>query len=213
MPAATGGNGPLIYSLTPSVPGLRFSPQTRQLTGTPTSAGSYSMIYRVTDADDNTADIDADTISFTITVVVPDTAPSFSDSVSNLDYTVGTAVSSPALPAATGGNGALTYYLTPTVPGLSFTQATRRLTGTPTAAGTYNVTYRVTDEDANTANFDSDNILFTITVVMPLIDYDADDDGTDRGFQSGAARRHQAMTQTEMGRQQRCRPLLRRRVP
>ena len=177
LPAATGGNGPLIYSLTPAVPGLRFSPQTRQLTGTPASPGTYSMTYGVTDDDDNTADIDADTISFTITVIVPDTAPSFSGGASDLDYTVGTPVSGPALPIATGGNGALTYYLTPAVPGLTFAQATRQLTGAPTAAGTYNMTYRVTDADANTANFDSDTIWFTITVVVPDIDYDVDRDG------------------------------------
>ena len=177
LPAAMGGNGPLIYSLTPAVPGLRFSPQTRQLVETPTSPGSYSMTYRVTDADDNTADIDADTISFTIKVIAPDTAPSFSDGVSHLDYTLGTAISGLILPAATGGNGALTYFLTPAVPGLTFAQATRQITGIPTAVGTYNLTYRVTDADANTSSFDSDAILFAITVAMPLIDYDADDDG------------------------------------
>ena len=48
LPAATGGNGPLIYTLTPAVPGLKFSPQTRQLTGTPASPGTYSMTYGVT---------------------------------------------------------------------------------------------------------------------------------------------------------------------
>ena len=177
LPAATGGNGPLIYSLTPTVPGLRFSPQTRQLTGTPMSPGAYSMTYGVTDADDNTADIDADTISFTITVIAPDTAPSFSDGVSDLNYTVGTAISSATLPTATGGNGMLTYFLTPTVPSLRFAQATRQLTGTPTAAGTYNMTYRGIDADANTADIDADTIWFTITVVVPAIDYDVDSDG------------------------------------
>ena len=177
LPAATGGNGSLVYSLTPAVSGLRFSPQTRQLTGTPTSPGTYNMTYRVTDADDNTADVDADSISFTIIVITPDTAPRFSSGASDLDYTLGTPVSGPALPIATGGNGALTYYLTPAVPGLTFTQATRQLTGTPTTAGTYNMTYRVTDSDANTADFDSDTIWFTITVVVPDIDYDVDGDG------------------------------------
>ena len=177
FPAATGGNGSLVYSLTPAVSGLRFSPQTRQLTGTPTSPGTYNMTYRVTDADDNTADADADSISFTIIVITPDTAPRFSGRASDLNYTVGAPVSGPALPIATGGNGALTYYLTPAVPGLTFTQATRQLTGTPTSPGTYNMTYRVTDADANTADFDSDTIWFTITVVVPDIDYDVDGDG------------------------------------
>lgn len=177
LPAATGGNGTLVYSLRPAVPGLRFSPQTRSLTGTPASPGSYNMTYSVTDVDDNTGSTDADAISFTITVTMPDTAPRFSGGVPNLDYTVGTAVSGSPLPAAAGGNGTLTYYLTPAVPGLTFAQSTRHLAGTPTAVGTYNMTYRVTDADDNTATFDSDTILFTITVAMQLIDYDADDDG------------------------------------
>ncbi len=177
FPAATGGNGSLIYSLTPSVSGLRFSPQTRQLTGTPTSPGTYNMTYRVADADDNDAATDTDAISFTITVVVPDTPPRFSENVSNLEFTAGEATSSTTLPAATGGNGELTYYLTPAVPGLTFSQATRQLTGTPTAIGTYNMTYRVTDADDNIAEIDADTVWFTITVAMPLIDYDADDDG------------------------------------
>ena len=177
LPAATGGNGPLIYSLTPTVPGLRFSPETRQLTGTPMSPGTYSMTYGVMDADGNTADIDADTISFTITVIAPDSAPSFSDGVSNLDYTVGKAISGLILPAATGGNGALTYFLTPAVPGLTFVQATRQLMGTPTAAGTYNMTYRVTDADGDSTEIDADIIWFTITVLVSAIDYDVDGDG------------------------------------
>ena len=177
LPAATGGNGSLVYALTPSVQGLRFSPQARSLTGTPASAGTYAMIYRVTDADDNTTDTDADAISFTITVVMPDTPPRFSGGVSALEYTVGNAVSGPALPAATGGNGAFTYYLTPAVPGLSFDQATRQITGTPASPGTYNMTYRVTDGDANTADLDADVLRFTITVRVPDIDYDTDGDG------------------------------------
>ena len=49
LPAATGGNGTLTYSLAPNVPGLVFDPATRQLTGTPTMAGVQAMTYTVTD--------------------------------------------------------------------------------------------------------------------------------------------------------------------
>ena len=63
LPEATGGNGTLTYSLSPDVPGLTFDTDSRQLTGTPSTAGVYDMTYTVTDADGDT-----DTLSFTVTV-------------------------------------------------------------------------------------------------------------------------------------------------
>ena len=63
LPEASGGNAPLSYSLSPNVPGLTFNATTRQLSGTPSTAGTYAMTYTVTDEDDDT-----DTLSFTITV-------------------------------------------------------------------------------------------------------------------------------------------------
>ena len=74
-------------------------------------------------------------------------------------YTVGTAIDALTLPEASGGNGTLAYSLSPNVPGLSFNAATRQLTGTPSTAGTYAMTYTVTDEDD-----DTDTLGFTITV-------------------------------------------------
>ena len=64
LPAATGGNGSLVYSLTPSIPGLTFDAGTRTLYGAPRQAGTYHMRYRATDEDG-----DADSQSFTIAVV------------------------------------------------------------------------------------------------------------------------------------------------
>lgn len=57
LPAATGGNAPLTYSLTPEVPGLEFLPAARMLSGTPTAAaeGVHAMTYRVEDADGDVA--------------------------------------------------------------------------------------------------------------------------------------------------------------
>ena len=74
-------------------------------------------------------------------------------------YTEGTPIAAFTLPAASGGDGTLTYGLRPTVPGLRFDLNTRRLSGTPTSAGTYDMTYTATDADG-----DSDSLLFTITV-------------------------------------------------
>ena len=94
----------------------------------------------------------------------PDTAPSFSDTVDDQTYAEGEAVSPLTLPVASGGDGTLSYSLAPTVPGLTFTAATRALSGTPTTAGTYDMTYQAVDGDNNTAASDAATLSFTITV-------------------------------------------------
>ena len=165
LPAATGGNGARRYRLTPTVPGLRFNASTRRLTGTPTRAGTYRMTYRVTDSDTNNRASDSDRRTFTLIVQRRgDFAPYFSTTPAPRTYTVGRAIGSLTLPAARGGNGAKRYTLTPRVRGLTFNARTRRLTGTPTRAGTYRMTYRVTDSDTNTRVSDSDRRTFTLTV-------------------------------------------------
>jgi hypothetical protein len=68
LPEASSGNGTLSYSLTPTVPGLTFATATLTLSGMPNSVGTYAMTYEAVDGDDNTADSDAATLTFTITV-------------------------------------------------------------------------------------------------------------------------------------------------
>ena len=63
LPEASGGEGAFTYALTPEVPGLTFDPETRQLSGTPTTAGSYPLRYTATDEDGASV-----TLSFTVTV-------------------------------------------------------------------------------------------------------------------------------------------------
>ena len=170
LPEASGGNGTLSYSLTPSVPGLTFTAATRALSGTPTTAGTYNMTYQAVDGDANTAVSDAATLTFTITVQEPespDTTPAFADTVHDQTYTEGVGIVPLALPEATGGNGTLSYSLTPTVPGLTFASATHTLSGTPTSTGTYDMTYQAADGDANTAVSDAATLTFTITVQEP----------------------------------------------
>ena len=94
----------------------------------------------------------------------PDTGPSFAGTVADQSYTEGEAITPLTLPAASGGEGSLTYSLRPVPPGLAFDARTRTLSGTPTAAGTYAVDYRVEDGDANAAASDADVLSFTITV-------------------------------------------------
>ncbi len=65
LPAARGGNEPIVYSLSPRVPGLRFDTATRTLIGAPWRIGAYDMTYQ---AEDHESEID--TLSFTVTVTV-----------------------------------------------------------------------------------------------------------------------------------------------
>ena len=69
------------------------------------------------------------------------------------------------LPAATGGDGALSYALSPGLPpGLAFDSSALRVSGTPTeAVGPTELTLSATDEDGDTAT-----LSFTIRVDLPV---------------------------------------------
>ena len=165
LPPAAGGTLPLTYTLTgpngtdlTEVPGLTFAATTRELSGTPSAAGTNTLSYTATDANGATS-----LLSFSVTVNAFPTL----GTQSNLDFTVG--LSTPAtLPEATGDTATLSYTLTgpngtdlseSEVDGLTFTATTRVLSGEPTAAGTYAMTY--TAIDANDATVVQ---TFTVTV-------------------------------------------------
>ena len=59
LPAATGGNGALAYSLSPGLPaGLNFDATTRTVSGTPTASQALTLYtYTATDADGSTASL------------------------------------------------------------------------------------------------------------------------------------------------------------
>lgn len=127
LSTATGGDGTLTYSIgaTPALPGgLTYyapgtalpdtSPPTNAtrggvIAGTPTdraSATTYTLIA---------ADVDGDTATQTFILTVADTVPTFGSRASvswPADARVQTALSV-NLPAARGGNGTLTYTLSP----------------------------------------------------------------------------------------------------
>ena len=170
LPEASGGAGALTYSVTPMVSGLAFDAATRVLGGTPVEAGTYSMTYTATDAGGKTA-----SLSFTVTVV--DRLSFGSLMLPDVSLAQDSAVSGVTLPPAVGGTGALTYRLTPMVPGLTFDAATRVLSGMPTTPGIYPMTYGVTDS-AQAA----DSLNFTIAVVgfgrTTLDDVSYDQDST-----------------------------------
>ena len=158
LPDASGGEGILSYTLDPNIPGLNFDNSQRRLTGSPTALGATSMTYTVIDQDN-----DSSSLTFLLTITAPpppDTNPVFSGTVADRTYQQNSQVNL-QLPFASGGNGNLTYSLTPGIPGLNFDTSTLRLSGTAQTVGVTNLTYRVTDSDG-----DTDTISFTITIVV-----------------------------------------------
>ena len=78
---------------------------------------------------------------------LPPSEPKFgSRTVPDQAFTRGLAIDALTLPQATAGAGIIRYRLTPAIPGLRFASGQRVLSGTPSAAGTYRLTYLATDE-------------------------------------------------------------------
>ena len=176
LPAATGGDiARLGYRLAPALPaGLAFNPATRIISGTP-GVASPRTEYILTAVDHDhtgtTADDDTATLSFTITVRA-NLRPVFAAGagVAPQAYTVGEGARL-ELPAASGGNGVLSYRLTPALPaGLSFDADTRVIDGVPLASlsAPRRYTLTVRDGDGATGAFDTDTLAFAI-VVAPAV--------------------------------------------
>ncbi len=154
LPEASGGNGDLTYNLIPLAmlpAGLEFDSGTRRFSGTPTTAGSTTVLYTATDADGDLA-----RLQFSIEVR-QDLKPRFTESVPYLEFVPDEQITPLTLPEARGGDGDSTYSLTPNSPatmlpaGLEFDGRTRVLNGTPTELGSTTVTYVATDADGDIA--------------------------------------------------------------
>ena len=152
LPAATGGDGALSYALTPALPqGVSFDAATRALSGTPEAplaATHYTYVA-------NDEDRDGASLTFSLAVIA-DLQPEFGPGAAlpDLSYEQGTFIEPLTLPAATGGDGALSYALQPALPqGMHFDKTTRVLSGTPARANesVARYTYTVTDADGDTA--------------------------------------------------------------
>ncbi len=177
LPVATGGTPPLIYSLGTTlgapamIPGLIFDADSRTLSGTPgmtQPSTQYTYVVR-----SSRGGVDQVLVFITITEPIqPDRMPTFGATIAPQTYFTSTAVNV-TLPAASGGNGALTYAITETLPGgLTFTAATRVLNGTPTTVqSVMTYTYTATDSDdgviTTDSNPDSVELPFTITITPP----------------------------------------------
>ena len=143
LPAATGGDTPLGYTATNLPDGLSFTEGTRTIAGTPTTVESPTVTYTVRDADGDEA---IKTFTITVEADLTPTLESIDDSSAKL-----TKVFTLQLPAGSEGDGDLVHDATGLPDGLTFVQSSRTITGTPTSAKDFEVTYTATDEDNDEA--------------------------------------------------------------
>ncbi|MDE0221904.1 MAG: cadherin-like domain-containing protein, partial [Spirochaetaceae bacterium] len=108
-----------------------------------------------------------DSLPDAVTVTVRDLAPRFLDTVEDLTFVAESEIEPLTLPAASGGNGPLTYELTSEpagLAGLRFDPETRVLSGTPQRGGRLTFTYVAHDADANRELSDAAVLTFEVTV-------------------------------------------------
>ncbi|WP_199121341.1 putative Ig domain-containing protein, partial [Pedobacter sp. ASV28] len=138
IPSAEGGNTPYTYMATNVPAGLTFNVATREITGTPTVAGNFTITVQVSDAENKTV-----STAYNIKIIEALSLPG----KTLADGTVGAVYTIETFPAATGGVGPYTYVATNVPTGLTVDNSTRQLTGTPSQAGNYSITLTVTDAE------------------------------------------------------------------
>ena len=179
LPSATGGNGALRYSLQGTLPaGLNVDATHQRISGSAVGTGNFSLVYRVFDTDENSAHVDS--ADLYIDIQVGDDAPTFgSGHIDSRTHSLGLPITSIALPAATGGNGALIYSLSQLPSGLIYREQVlpgalpenilRTIEGVPTGTvGTFDITWTARDSDTYTAPTDEAELTFSITLYPQL---------------------------------------------
>ena len=120
--------------------GLALGKSTGKITGKPTAAGTFKFTVKVTDANKAAA-----TKAYTVTITKPVISGTLPDGALKGAYS--------AVLTATGGTSAYTWTISsgklPT--GLSLGKTNGKITGKPTATGTFKFTVKVTDKNKVTA--------------------------------------------------------------
>jgi hypothetical protein len=142
--AATGGTTPYTWTVTAgALPGDMTLSSEGLVSGTPTTAGTFSFTAKVTDAAAQTATAP---LQFTITpaqILITTSSPLTSGQVT---------VAYSASLAATGGTAPYTWTVSAgALPGGLSLSSAGLVSGTPTAAGTFNFTAKITDSAGRTA--------------------------------------------------------------
>ena len=155
-----GGTPPYILSVSGLPAGVSYDEASRTISGTPSEVGTTAVRITVTDANGASAPLPA----FTIEVNAPDTS-----ALGVLTYEVGTAIDPLPLPDdATlqqlgGGTPPYTIKVSGLPAGVSYDEATRIISGTPSEVGTTIVIVTITDANGAIASLPP----FNTEVVLP----------------------------------------------
>jgi uncharacterized protein YhjY with autotransporter beta-barrel domain len=143
---ASGGTGPYNYIVLSGAlpPGLTLNAGTGQISGTPTTAGTYGFTIQASDQLGNTG---TQAYSFNVgTNILTLSPPTLPPGTQNVPYN--------QTVTASGGNSPYTYSVSagalPT--GLALNPSTGAITGTPTVGGLFNFTIMATDTQGNTGS-------------------------------------------------------------
>ena len=156
---ATTGAPTIVWSATGLPPGLGIDPVTGLITGTPTTAGTYSVKAIATDG---FGLIGSASYTWTVNAV-----PSLANPGTQ---TVPVGQSFSEIPSLTGGSPSFTWAATGLPAGLSVDSSSGIISGTPTAVGSSSVKLTATDGLGLATS-----ATFTITVVTPLVVTDPPD--------------------------------------
>lgn len=161
--SASGGTAPYTLSITSGSfpPGLNFDASTGALTGTPTGAGSYNVTLGVTDSASGST---SKSYAFTIA------SPVFAPSVSALSSGVVSHAYSAQL-GTTGGTAPYTYSGATGLPAGLTLSSSGALSGTPTATGSFTISYSVKDSTTSSLGgsyTQSQSVTLTINALPPL---------------------------------------------
>jgi uncharacterized protein YhjY with autotransporter beta-barrel domain len=160
--SASGGVGPYTYVLAGSLPtGLSWNAATATLSGTPTQSGNFPVTVTATDQSTGAGAPFSIAIGYTLAISAPTislTPVSLPGGAIGVSYT--------ASISASGGIGSYAYTISagalPT--GVSLNSSSGALSGTPTAAGSFNFTVRASD-----ANSFAGTRAYTVAVGVPTL--------------------------------------------